>query len=95
MTNKLLPQTKACYNCPFASRNPLPLDPNTYQTIINYLGEGQNHICHNSKNKVCRGGREVQLKIFCAQGWIEEPTDAALAEAMQNMGIAPKQHING
>lgn len=92
---KMFPQKKACNTCPFEGKSPLALPPEKLTEIINYLGEGQNHICHNSQNKICRGGRNLQLKIFTAQGFIDKPTDEALAEAMKANGVKPKIHING
>ena len=59
--------------------------------VIDYLSEGVNHICHTTDAHVCHGGRELQLKIFTAQGKIKSPTNESLFEAMREVGIEPAQ----
>lgn len=85
-----------CETCPFGSGDrAIRLSPEYFQEILNYLAKGTNHLCHSdSRNKtVCRGGRDIQLKLMCHRGWIPEPTDEALAKAMEEGGIKPKCHI--
>ena len=58
-----------CNECPFTAGG-VPLCPETMKDIIGYLSKGQNHLCHKDEtNKtVCRGGRNLQLKMFHAMG---------------------------
>lgn len=49
--------------------------------IHKYLIEGTQHICHFNPKRACRGGRDLQLKVFFAIGAIPEMTDEALAIA--------------
>ena len=76
-------QEKPCYTCPFEGKKPLQLAPESYARYIqNLIGEGQ-HICHSSgSTRICRGGRNLQLRIFCAKGLLSEPTDEAFNKAI-------------
>ena len=35
--------------------------------------------------RICRGSRDIQLKVMCALGIIEEPTDAAWDKAWSKL----------
>lgn len=76
-------RSSPCKSCPFKS-NKLQLSPERMLEIYSYLFQGFNHSCHSDRTNstVCFGGREVQLRFFTAMGWIEEPTNEALARAM-------------
>ena len=78
---KITPQTPIqkvpCKSCPFAGSTPIALDPeslhNYYQNIVQLQGS---HICHSVKQKtICRGGRNLTLKVLSAKGLLREPTD--------------------
>lgn len=77
-----------CKDCPFYEGG-VPLTPDYMASVIDYLSEGVNHICHTTNAHVCHGGRELQLKIFTAQGKIKAPTNESLFEAMREVGIEP------
>lgn len=77
-----------CKDCPFHEGG-IPLTPSYMADVIDYLSEGTNHICHSTNAHVCHGGRELQLKIFTAQGKIKAPTNESLFEAMREVGIEP------
>lgn len=77
-----------CKDCPF-HKGGIPLTPSRMADVIDYLSEGTNHICHTTNSHVCHGGRELQLKIFTAQGKIKAPTNESLFEAMREVGIEP------
>lgn len=84
---------KKCGSCMFGPK-PIDLLPGRLQEILDMLASGGNQICHGTNNAtICRGGRDLQLKMFFAKGIIEAPTDEALAKAMQAYGIEPKTHI--
>ena len=96
MTNKLNPKDlrtypvmeKPCKTCPFAGENPVQIMPKRYADFIdNLAGKGQ-HLCHGAHNKaICRGGRNIQLRLLCAMGMLNEPTDEAFNQAI-NQSLA-------
>lgn len=89
-------RNKQCRDCPF-KRDGVELRPSAMAKIFQYLIGGANHLCHSdrSNNTVCLGGRHWQLEMWCSMGWITEPTNEALAEAMRSAGIKPEKHIAG
>jgi hypothetical protein len=72
-------QPSPCRTCPFAGTNPLQLDPQSHFNYIRNLVEGRSqHLCHSADNKkVCRGGRDIQLRLLYSKGDIQAPTDEA------------------
>lgn len=78
-------QPKPCLTCPFEGEKPLKLSPDSYARYIeNLMGNGQ-HICHSSNSdRICRGGRNLQLKWLCATGLLNEPTDEAFNKAVND-----------
>lgn len=76
-------QDKPCKTCPFAGEKPLVLPTLDFTEYYeNLMGNGQ-HICHSSNNtKICRGGRDIQLKWLCSIGMLDIPTDEAFDKAM-------------
>ena len=87
MNDPLHLRRKPCADCPF--HGGVELTPEYMNYIIDYLSEGVNHICHTTNKHICHGGRELQLKIFVAQGKIKEPTNESLFESMRELGIEP------
>ena len=85
-----------CHTCPFAGRQPLNLEQSTRQNIVENVIRGINHLCHSDKSNkvVCRGGRDIYLRVAWMQGSISTPTDEALEAAMISEGIVPGSHIN-
>lgn len=83
-----------CHNCPFLPDG-LWLPPEKLAEIYEYLTNGMNHLCHGDRtnNTVCVGGRNWQLEMWCNMGWIDAPTNEALALAMRKTGVEPKEHI--
>lgn len=78
-------QVKPCLTCPFESEKPLELSANSYAKYIeNLIGNGQ-HICHSSNlDRLCKGGRNIQLKWLCATGMLNKPTDEAFNKAVND-----------
>ena len=72
-----------CKTCPFTGTNPLTLALDDLVSYYqNLLGNGQ-HFCHSVSNtKICRGGRNIQLKWLCAIGMLDTPTDEAFDKAV-------------
>lgn len=76
-------QAKPCRTCPFAGSNPIPLPPERYTQLINNLNGNGQHFCHSADNrKICRGGRDIQLRLLCSYGLLDEPTDEAFNQAI-------------
>ena len=78
---KISPETPIqkvpCKTCPFAASNPIALEPeslaNHYQNIVQLQGS---HVCHSArKATICRGGRDITLKVLTAMRLLAEPTD--------------------
>ncbi len=84
---------KKCKTCVFHPGAEV-VSPARLVEIQDYLIKGTNHLCHTDDNTVCRGGREYQLMIWSRLGIIAEPTDAALASAMKQMGNEPKRFVH-
>ena len=76
-------QTYTCMTCPFEGAKPTAFTPKSYSryvTNVVYL-KGQ-HRCHSVNNQMlCRGGRNLLLKVLCVNKLISEPTDAAFESA--------------
>ena len=86
---KITPQTPIqkvpCKSCPFAASDPIALDPDSladhYRNVIELQGS---HICHSVKQKtICRGGRDITLKVLTAMRLLAEPTD----EEFENVSL--------
>lgn len=79
-------QSKACKSCPFEGEIPIQLTPDRYRYFIeNLMGNGQ-HLCHSQNDKaICRGGRNIQLRILCAMGFLDNPTDEEFNNKMNEI----------
>lgn len=84
-----------CATCPFREGSP-------YAHLKDYLCEqattASSRVCHSTGKSVfygqtgkperlCRGARDVQLKMFHSMGFLSEPTDACWAKKVEEMGI--------
>lgn len=72
-------KTKPCRTCPFAGRTPVELDP---EALIEYTRKivtlQSQHLCHTADNKqICRGGRDIMLRVMVDLKLIDAPTDDA------------------
>lgn len=78
-------QKKPCKTCPFEGEKPFKPSPGNYAKYVeNLMGQGQ-HICHSSsETRICRGGRNLQIKWLCATGMLDEPTDEAFDKAVND-----------
>lgn len=85
-----------CRTCPFAGDEPLQLSPDNRKRIVAYIIQGENHLCHSDRSNqtVCRGGRDIFLRMAAHKGVIKTPTDKALEQAMKEAGFEPGTHIN-
>lgn len=72
-----------CKTCIFRPDNPMRLRPGRLGEIQAYLIEGAVHLCHTVEDRACRGGRDFQIQCWHRMGILPEPTDAALAAAME------------
>lgn len=78
-------QPRPCLTCPFEGEKPLQISAkNMGKYVKNLMGQGQ-HICHSSNGlRICRGGRNIQLKWLYATGMLDEPTDNAFDRAVND-----------
>jgi hypothetical protein len=86
-TRHLPVQSNPCRTCPFEGKEPINLSQERYVEIYTDVAglDGQ-HLCHSANNeKICRGGRNIQLKIVKALGFVDEPTDEAFDQAMDEV----------
>lgn len=77
-------QKTPCKTCPFAGESPIKLSQERMDYLYKQLLEFRSqHLCHSSKNnsKICRGGREIQLRLLYVRGAIESPTDESFEKA--------------
>lgn len=81
----LEPNPAQCKTCIFRSpqEGGTILHPARMMEITQYLCQGTQHVCHTNPDRACRGGRDIQLKVFVALGMIDEPTDEALRTVNQ------------
>ncbi|ABW31925.1 hypothetical protein [Acaryochloris marina] len=81
----LEPNPAQCKSCIFRSPEDggLVLGDDRTTEITEYLCSGKQHICHTNPELACRGGRDIQLRVFAALGMIDQPTDEALWLANQ------------
>lgn len=78
---KMKVQEKPCLTCPWAGEKPIQLSEERMVQITQNLKDST-HLCHSANNRlICRGGREIQLRLLYLNGFITEPTDEALQEA--------------
>lgn len=80
-------QPKPCRTCPFEGAEPIALGKESHAKyaakIVNLESQ---HLCHSAKNKMlCRGGRNLLLRVMCGHGLIAEPTDAAFEKARKEV----------
>lgn len=70
-------QQHKCRTCPFGGEEAIALPPERYAEIMRYLVNLESsHLCHSSNNTlICRGGREIQLRVLTALKLLKEPTD--------------------
>lgn len=81
---------KQCKTCPFKEDSPLhELTPR----LITQVTGNSNHLCHHPQlsgeipTQICRGARDLQLKIFHQLGVLDEPTDAEWRRVCEKMNI--------
>lgn len=97
----LIPMKKMCPTCPFRKEGYTEVQDLLVERALNEATP----ICHSTGksdvvparkklfkgDRACRGARDLQLKIFCAFGVIEAPTDEAWRKAMDEI---KKPHVN-
>lgn len=72
-------QPNPCRTCPFEGEEPIDLEPEDHaKYVAKIVNLESQHLCHSANNKmVCRGGRNLLLRVMCSYGLITKPTDAA------------------
>jgi len=81
--SKMPVQPQPCKTCPFEGSGRSILSPESQQRytakIVNLESQ---HLCHSANSKkICRGGRNLMLRVLTLTGAIEEPSDRAFDEA--------------
>lgn len=78
-----------CATCPFGANG----DPQIQAGVLNRIAKLEHsQICHHPalsgkpETHLCRGARDIQLKILTAFGLIEEPTDEAFTAKSREVG---------
>lgn len=94
---KRLPVMKAqCATCPFRDDSPhaylrstLELSAATEASRICHSTGSNNAINRRTgkRPKLCRGARNLQLRMFAAMGFIDTPTDAAWNKKRRELGL--------
>lgn len=84
-----------CATCPFRTGSP-------YEYLADYLKASAlteaSRICHSTgrsvihyrtgrKSKLCRGARDLQLKLMTTLGLLAEPTDAEWDRKVKELGL--------
>lgn len=73
-----------CYSCPFEGEEPINLAPDRLIFYYeNLLSGTSQHLCHSHKRTICRGGRNIQIKLFYAIGLLNEPTNEAFNQEIE------------
>lgn len=76
-----------CSTCPFK------VDPDLAQKVLDRTLFQTSQICHHpvlhgkKQNRLCRGQRDIQLKLLHAIGLLPEPTDAAFKKRSEELGV--------
>lgn len=86
--SKMPVQPTPCRSCPFEGEEPIDLEPeDRARYIAKIINLKSQHLCHSAQNNkmLCRGGRNIMLRVMCGYGLIAEPTDAAYEEAISEM----------
>jgi hypothetical protein len=86
-----------CATCPWRDGSPyayLAADLSNSSLNVSRIchSTGSNNAINRRTGKppaICRGSRNVQLKILAATGFISEATDEAWADKCREMGLQP------
>jgi hypothetical protein len=72
----------ACETCPFEGAHPNLLEQDVLlEYTLKIVNLESQHLCHTVDNKkVCRGGRNIMLRVMCAKGLLTQPTDECFDE---------------
>ena len=87
-------QVNPCTTCPFAGTEPIQLNANRLREVYQKVMTLQtSHLCHTADDtKLCRGGRDLQIRVAYALGYIDEPTDEAFQSALEQFGRSPTEN---
>lgn len=88
--SKIPVQPKPCKTCLFEGSEPIDLEPEDHaKYVAKIVNLESQHLCHSANNnKLCRGGRNLLLRVLCGYGLIADPTDAAFETArIESLGF--------
>lgn len=78
-----------CSTCPFGKNG----DARTVDSVLRRTLGKASQICHHPvlhykpETHLCRGARDIQLKVLTALGFLPEPTDAAFTAKSVELGV--------
>ena len=83
-----------CPTCPFREQaDGRVLDPDLKARVERQVLSEASQICHHPSLKgkpethLCRGARDLQLRLFHSIGFIEAPTDEAWNKKRKELGV--------
>jgi hypothetical protein len=81
---------RMCKTCPFGPNGDPLIANSVAPRVVRFEGS---HLCHHpilvgrEETHLCRGARDIQLKLLAAFGVIDEPTDAAFDAKAKRLGV--------
>lgn len=79
-----------CSTCPFGPNGDRRTQSSVTESVVNMKGS---QICHHPVLKgkpethLCRGARDLQLRVLAVFGVIEDATDAAYNRKRESLGV--------
>jgi len=91
LLNPPAPRKTQCATCPFRKQGWTEVQP----LLVQRATSEASPICHSTgpdrlkgsckKPFICRGARDLQLKLFVTLGYLKEPTDEAWAAKLEEI----------
>jgi hypothetical protein len=73
---------KPCSTCPFATKSGATLGEGLTNYVEQVVTLQSQHLCHSARNKkLCRGARDLMLRVMTCMKLIDAPTDEAFNRA--------------
>lgn len=77
-----------CATCPFRDENK---HTGVAEQVTRRILSKASQVCHSTGwpegTHLCRGARDIQLRVFHGMGFIKEPTDKAWDEKRKELGV--------
>lgn len=76
-----------CATCPFSAHG----CRETAKSVVQRVLSKGSQMCHSSGwpegKRLCRGARDIQLRVFASMGFIDAPTDEAWDAKRKELGV--------